>query len=826
MTEIRYILIAATFLATQLWAGEHWAFQPIVKAQISEGNGIDYFLEREFQKNEVQPNPEADHHTLLRRLTISLTGLPPTRKEIDQFLADDSPEAYEKLVERLLHSPHYGERWGRHWLDVARYVPGKIKVPGVDHIDLAEEYRDYVVRAFNADKPYDRFLTEQLAGDLLTGETTDFLDLKVAPAFLSIGPWFDECTDPNKLKLDIADEQISTVTKAFLGLDFACSRCHDHKFDPIPTRDYYAMAGIFRSTRIVKDFNEFWKDGRHRLTQPLARPEVLETFQKKQRAIANLEKERWSLLNRKRTAFISENEAAFKFTTASSLNRQLNSWEAEDFSGQKNLRTVEGKYSPAIETQVPLEQWVQYDFDLNQAGNFLLYLRYATPKTESLKLELNRVLQTELLALANTGGVEYQHYRWEAFGPFPFQAGSNHIRLLVDQHHWFPRLDALKIVNDDRPAPESALDRAKWRLSHSRTFWPPMSSEMELILPPGDLADLALIDQKIAAFKAGSTSIKETIAVTDQSEMIDEPIRVGGNTYQIEGDPVPRGIPTLFNSNTGEFAIPEGASGRLELARWMTAPQNTLTARVMVNRLWHWHFGKGLVATTDNFGKKGAKPENAALLDWLATEFMESGWSVKHIQRLIVTSEAYRRTSQPAQTALLASFPKRRLEAEVIYDGMLGALDKVVRQPSGNPLNTNLSRDRALYVLVSSRSPLGLGVEIRKMFNLFGYDPSGRPLHTRPDVVTPDQALFFLNNPLPKYYADKLADQLMGSGLGAKEAITPAFLAVLGHPPDELSASAALAYVTDSLRDQLSEKEALSRMISGLFSCDEFTHLY
>ena len=178
-------------------------------------------LEREFQKNGVSPNPEADRHTLLRRLTIALTGLPPTRQEIDQFLADDSPEAYEKLVERLLHSPHYGERWGRHWLDVARYVPGKIKVPGVDRIDLAEEYRDYVVRAFNTDKPYDRFLTEQLAGDLLQGDSADFPDLKVAPRLLSIGPWFDECTDPNKLKLDITDEQISTVTKAFLGLDFA-----------------------------------------------------------------------------------------------------------------------------------------------------------------------------------------------------------------------------------------------------------------------------------------------------------------------------------------------------------------------------------------------------------------------------------------------------------------------------------------------------------------------------------------------------------------------------------------------------------------------------
>ena len=196
---------------------------------------------------------------------------------------------------------------------------------------------------------------------------------------------------------------------------------------------------------------------------------------------------------------------------------------------------------------------------------------------------------------------------------------------------------------------------------------------MELILPPEDLSDLAAIDQKIEALRAGSTPLTETILVTDQGDMIDEPIRVGGNTYQIQGEPVPRGVPTLFSPISKAFPVPEGASGRLELARWMTAPENTLTPRVMVNRLWHWHFGKGLVVTTDNFGKKGAKPENPELLDWLATEFVNSGWSVKHIQRLIVTSQAFRRTSQPVQSALLASFPKRRLEAEAIYDGMLVA---------------------------------------------------------------------------------------------------------------------------------------------------------
>ena len=217
------------------------------------------------------------------------------------------------------------------------------------------------------------------------------------------------------------------------------------------------MAGIFRSTRIVKQFNEFWKDGRYRQTQTLARPEVLEKSENRQKAIAALEKQRWSLLNTRRSAFIAENEAAFKAAAATiTPARQLKAWEAEEFSGHKNLRTVAGKYSPAMETRVPLEQWVQYDFTLDEAGSFLLYLRYATPVAGPLKLELNQVILEEALPIANTGGVEYQNYRWQAFGPFPFQEGANRIRLLVDQHRTFPRLDALKIVKEDRPAPEKA----------------------------------------------------------------------------------------------------------------------------------------------------------------------------------------------------------------------------------------------------------------------------------------------------------------------------------------------------------------------------------
>ena len=807
---------------------EHWAYQPLA-AKGSEIDGIDEIIDRKLAEEGVEANPEADRYRLIRRLSFNLTGLPPTLEEIDRFVGDDQPGAYERLVERLLDSPHYGERWGRHWLDVARYVQGTIKVPGVDRIDLAEEYRDYVVNAFNRDKPYDQFIREQLAGDLLEGNESDYLERVIAPAFLSIGPWFDECTDPNKLKLDIVDEQISTSTKAFLAHDFACSRCHDHKSDPIPTRDYYAMAGIFRSTQIIGEFNEFWKDGRPRLTQPAAMPFEIEEISRVRAEIGELEARRWRELQSLRREFLSRHGDDFERLRAGVESQvQLKAWEAEDFSGYKNLVTVEGKYTPAIETRVPLERWVQYDFDLPREGKFLLYVRYASDQASRLTLELNREQQDDEIELATTGGIDYEHYRWESFGPFPFRRGSNRIRLLVGRHVGFPRLDALKIVDNRVDRPGEPLQRALWRYSHSKTFWPPMTAEMDLILPESKHGEVRRIESRIAELEPAAR-VTETLAVRERDVMIEEAIRVGGQVYREKGEPIPRGVPTLIPGLDERYPIASNRSGRLELARWMTDPENPLTPRVMVNRIWHWHFGTGLVATMDNFGKLGAKPVDRELLDWLARELVDSGWSVKHVQRLIVLSRAYRRTSterKEAEGLLLAGFPGRRLEAEALYDGMVGALSKIPRQDPGGPLDTSSSRDRALYILVSGRSPKGLGLEIRKMFDLFGFDASGRPMHDRSEAVTPDQALWFLNNPLPRYYGDQLAGELLEAGGSDDRLIRDAFLSVLSRPPSKSEAGVSQGYLEHLIEDGMSRREALGRVILGLFSSREFSHLH
>lgn len=744
------------------------------------------------------------------------------------FVGDTSNDsiAWGKLVNRLLASPHYGERWGRHWLDVARYVQGTMKVPGIDQIDLAESYRDYVVSSFNEDKPWDQFITEQLAGDLLPvpiGDRKRYFGQIVAPAFLSIGPWFDECTDPNKLRLDIIDEQLSTVSKAFLAMDFNCSRCHDHKFDPIPTKDYYAMAGIFRSTKITEYFSEAWRDGRPRLTTELATPIEISENRKWEDAISKLQDERWGFLKTARDRIIRDYSGKVATISKQIPRAKI---EAEEFTGYKNLKiSDDGK---SIQTRRALDQWVKYNIQLPEAGDYLVYIRYASSRPAPVQMEINGATQDGEILKSETGGDKTTHYRWEKCGPYSFKKGNNPIRLKVPRHRAFPRLDALQFVqNESKSTDDPVITRAK----RSADFWPPSVADAELLLNDPEKNSLAQIDIKIASEREKIVTYPVGLTVSDTAEMMNLSIRAGGNANQPDGDPVPRSVPGIGGI---EIPIPNGESGRLQLADWLIRRENPLTARVMANRIWHWHFGRGIVRTIDDFGMQGESPTHGELLDWLAVELIESGWSIKHIHREILLSETYQITAtttpenqqKDPDGALLSHYPKRRLEIEAIYDSMLSSIGKVRRQHSGSELNTAKSKDRALYVLTSSRSPVGLGVEIRKMFPLFGYDSSGRPIHNRDSSRSPNQALWWLNNPLPGYYAGKLAEKSLKEYPNKQERIEAVFETVLGRPPDKKAAEGLRKYVRAGMEEmKLSEQDAWARACLGLFSSDAFSYL-
>ncbi len=550
----------------------HWAFQPVANQSIPDGPGspIDRFLLTALADKGLRPAAPADKLTVIRRATIDLHGLPPTADEVEAFVADESAEAFAKVVDRLLAWPRYGERWGRHWLDVARYADSNGMDDNIVHGD-AWRYRDYVIKAFNDDKPYDQFVREQLAGDLLTDwRDENRAEGLIATSFLMLGPKMVGEDDPVKQKLDFADEQLATTTRAFMALTVDCARCHDHKFDPIPTADYYSLLGIFTSTKTVLTY---------RVTSKL-------------NAVALN-----SAADEKR---LSEIEDSFDFH--------------DDFVTNSNSAT--------------------------------------TPKE------------------------------------------------VIAEH-------------------KKAIEKAKQQYE----------------------------------------AIPKAMAVTE-GEIADLPVMLRGS-HLTPGEPARRGFPRILGGRRA--SIGAAGSGRLELAQWLTQPDHPLTARVMINRIWKGHFGEGLVRSIDNFGLLGARPDNPALLDWLAARFVESGWSIKAMHRLVMLSQAYQMNSEPnpryaevdPENRLLWRMNRRRMEAEVIRDSLLAVSGRLDNQAGGKAmthanfvnLNDGKSRDPALYD--SNRRSVYLPVIRSALFDVFETFDFANPSTIkgrRATTTVAPQALFMMNS--------------------------------------------------------------------------------
>ena len=825
-----------------------WAFQAVHRPSIPAvvdatwaRNPIDQFVLANMSAAGLTPAVEADKLTLIRRVTFDLTGLPPTPQEIRAFVADKSPVAYEKLVDRLLASPHYGEQWGRHWLDVARYVPGRITFLGVKNTLGDQAYRDYVVRAFNNDKPFDRFVTEQLAGDLLppSGDRQQELDQIIAPAFLSLGAWFDQCTDPNRLKLEIVDDMINTTGQGMLGLTIACARCHDHKFDPIPTRDYYALAGIFGSTKIVGSFNEYWRDGRQRMLRPLAMPAEVAENDTILRQVDALQSRRWKLLSDRHAALLAQwqaKESEYRAAVDKIGHPFIYRWSAENFDGEHNLRiaqlNLDGRSVDVIESLMPGDQWVVYKVKVPDDGLYRLETLYCTDDATPINVLVNGVNVRKDALARPTGGWDLIYQQWTTVAECSFRQGLNFIRLQTKAGS-FPRLDRFRLVKVQPTASfDTKLDPrllAEFVKDPEQPY--PTVGGIVAYLDDDARQAVADMDQKIAALDARVKPYQTAISVAEASEPGDMPVHLRGDTYSIAPTATPRGVPGLLTGVLASPVISSGESGRLELARWIADPRNPLTSRVLVNRLWQWNLGRGIVGTPSNFGKLGERPTNPQLLDWLAAEFVENGFSIKHIQRLIVTSSTYRMSSAASADAepidpdnrLLSHFPRKRLEAESLYDAMASATNIIVRQESGKPLDVEKDKNRAMYVLASNRSPKGLGGEVRKMFDLFDYDSSGVPIAQRPQSVTAAQSLFWLNSPLVEYFADRFAARLLKMDkLDDRHRVEMAYLLALGRSPTKEQYEKALSYLQAS---GSGPQKAWASLCQALFASVEFRYV-
>ena len=648
----------------------HWAFIspaevaiPPVQNSAWPQSDLDRFVLARLEAEGLSPAPKADKQALIRRVTFDLTGLPPAPAEISAFLHDERPEAYPELIERLLSSPAYGERWGRHWLDIARYADSNGLDENVAHGN-AWRYRDYVVRSFNADKPFDQFIREQLAGDQLEASSDELRnELLTATGFLSIGPKVLAEVNMPKMRMDIVDEQIDTVGRVFLGMTFGCARCHDHKFDPIDTADYYGLAGIFKSTRTMDTYTKVAKWHEH----PLKSAEATQ---------------------------------------------------------------------------------MQADYEAQVAAKKMAIGTTVKSADEALQASL----------------------------------------------------------------PDGAI----------------LPESKESQYPEETRTTLTKLREELAALEKAPPELPTSMGVTED-EIVDVPIHVRGNPSRL-GDVVPRHVPAVMKGP--EMPGFSGLhSGRRELAEWLVNDHHPLTSRVLVNRVWRWHFGRGLVASADNFGLLGEKPSHPELLDWLAKEFIHRKWSLKEMHRVILLSNTYQQSthvSSEAATAdpdnrLWSRFPVRRLAAEEIRDSLLfvsGQLDatmggSLLKVKNRGYLFDHTSIDTTDYN--SARRSLYLPVirnNVFEMFQLLDFPDPAVPTGDRATTTVAPQALMMMNSDFVMQAADALAGRVLTTDSTDSERVKEIYVTCLGREPSDDEISQDLQLIQDTLQtfssDARSDKDRLT----------------
>lgn len=753
---------------------KHWAFQPLARVDPPKTlahHPVDAFLMQSLQDKGLSPAPPADKRTLIRRATFDLTGLPPTPEEVQAFLADSSPSAYNRVLERLLASPQYGERWGRHWLDVARYADSN----GLDEnvtLGHAWRYRDYVVKAFNNDKPYNDFLIEQIAGDLLPRSD----DALTATGFLSLGAKVLAEPDLQKLEMDIIDEQIDTLGKAFLGMTLGCVRCHDHKFDPVLQDDYYALAAIFRSTRSLSEEKmgaiKFWYE------HSLATPEQL--------AAKKAHEEKVKAKRAELTAFTTKARNAIK--------AELQSKAAEYL---------------AVAAAVHMD--ADYGTVESAAKEHGLRPRYLLTCRQYLARQAEHPFFAAWFRLQGQVDAVRQHYAPLFTVALKTQKG--------EAYH------ALTDIAGFLAIPDKEADA--------------FDSEA--------LGKIETMNRDLTALESQVPDPPAIMGVADGIVTRTLPVHIRGS-YLTLGKPVERGFPEIMRTSLTKPVLPAKQSGRLELARWMASTEHPLTARVMVNRLWRWHFGKGIVGTTDNFGLLGDRPSHPALLDWLARTFMENGWSIKEMHRLLMTSAAYQQASSVSHSMSDKSDPRlidpenrllwraniQRLEAEQIRDAMLAVSGWLNPAIGGKtiPLRNrefvfnHTSKDGTTYE--SARRALYLPIIRNNLYDMleqFDYPDPTMPTGSRNSTVVAPQALIMLNSPVVWQSAEKLAARL-NPAASDEQRVQQLFDLLFGRPARDAEQQQVLALLHDPALSQKDRPESRWTLVcQALLSANEFMYV-
>ncbi len=694
-------------------ARNFWAFRPVVRPTVPEiknrkskiENPIDSFVLAKLEANDARPAPMASKETLLRRLFYTLTGLPPSPKEVAAFVSDQSPNAYEKVVDRLLDSRQYGEHWGRHWFDLVRYAESN-SFERDNPKPFVWRYRDYVIRSLNADKPYDQFIREQLAGDELDEVTPDSI---IATGYYRLGLWDDEPADRPLAFYDGLDDIVGTTSQTFLGLTANCARCHDHKIDPFTQRDYYSLLAFFHGVKSYGGDNEILR-------------------------------------------FIGDDAAREQQATATA------EWEAKLGEVKKKLAAVED----SIKDKLPGGEIDDFKFD--------------GKRREILRKQRGKLISAE------------DHDKYEA------------------------------------------VHRERGQLERDRP-----------------------------------RSLEQALAVKEEGRPRDTFLLLRGNP-QSQGDRVEPAFPSVLlaaNSKPPEMpARREGSesSGRRRvLADWIASPTNPLTARVMVNRVWQFHFGRGLVRSSSNFGYMGSPPTHPELLDWLASEFVRTGWKLKPLHRLIVTSNSFRMSSdRPAlksqisnlksqdtdpENDLLSHFDLRRLSAEEVRDSILAACGNLnLAKTDGPSVYPVIPREVLAGQSVPGRNwekstpeeaaSRSVFVHIKRslavpLLTAFDAADPDSPCPVRFTTTQPSQALALINSTFANEQAALFASSLRReAGTDTTACVKAGLTRVLQRTPTEREVVRGVTFVIDNMQqEKVSADEALRRFCLLAINLNEFVYL-
>jgi hypothetical protein len=801
-----------------------WAYQPIRKSpvpKISEAKSeIDSFVLAKLKNAGLQSVPQAEPVTLIRRLTYDMTGLPPTSVEVAAFVrasAAAPDEAYAELVDRLLASPQFGERWGRHWLDVARFGES-ITLRGTIFKE-AWRYRDYVIDTFNQDVPYDRFLREQVAGDLLPADSVAQKRRQlIATTFLVLGNTNLEEQDKRQLVMDVVDEQLDAISKGFLAQTITCARCHDHKFDPIPTRDYYALAGILRNTKTLKHANlSQW------LEMPLPEaPDREELLREHEKSVANLQQEITAL----KTVLAKEGKPANpnkpKVRAIADLPgivvddakaRKIGEWKSSTFSGsyvgagyihdedkEKGKKTL--TFQPEIPKTGKYEVWLAYSADSNRCDKVPVTI-FSADGEKTVYVNEKRPPDIEGL--------------FHSLGQFTFEkTGQGFVIVSNEGTHGHVIADALVFIPIDQLA---GLGEQK-----------PAVQEK----PSAAAEKLKGLEERLKKLQASGPKREMTMSVEEEKTIEDARIHIRGSVHT-QGDKAPRGF--LQVALRGQApAFPPNESGRRQLADWLASPDNPLSARVYVNRCWHWLFGSGLVRTTDNFGTTGELPSHPELLDYLASTFMEDGASTKKLVRRMVLSSTYRQASvvgsKSAQldpeNRLLSHANRRRLEAECIRDTILLVSGQLKLDRGGPGYKSDLGADYG-YKHSQTRRSVYLPVfrnALPEIFEVFDFaDPSVGTGRRNTSTVAP-QALFMMNNPFVIEQAHLTAQRLLAEPQrNDADRLTRAFQLVLGRPPSTGERQVAEKFLQSGGIDAKEQLKVWGQFVQTLFACIDFRYV-